>query len=168
MASKGLSLVPKLKLEHIELTAFSRMRVDLAAQGSLCALSLTHLHTHTYTHIPYWIHLQVLSKSVGDALAYFGDEETAETEKFVQMFDRFFDCMNVRSLTEWKSKLKPDLKPYTSADDRRLMWLEDTFLSYLTAWKEYVNGCEEIPDDCKQKALLSSMVWGSLFAHLLK
>ena len=29
--SKGLSLVPKLKSEHINLTSFSRMRVDLAA-----------------------------------------------------------------------------------------------------------------------------------------
>ena len=30
--SKGLGLLPKLKLEHIKLTSFSRMRVDLAAQ----------------------------------------------------------------------------------------------------------------------------------------
>jgi hypothetical protein len=28
----GISLVPKLKMEHNELTPFSRMRVDLAAQ----------------------------------------------------------------------------------------------------------------------------------------
>ncbi len=36
--SKGLSLVLKLKLEHINLTSFSRMRVDLAAQVILsCA-----------------------------------------------------------------------------------------------------------------------------------
>lgn len=32
--SAGLSLVPKLKMEHVELTYFSRMRVDLAAQVS--------------------------------------------------------------------------------------------------------------------------------------
>ena len=30
----GLSLVPKLKYEHIFLTSFSKMRVDLAAQVS--------------------------------------------------------------------------------------------------------------------------------------
>ena len=30
--SKGLSLVPKVKMEHINLTSYSRMRVDLAAQ----------------------------------------------------------------------------------------------------------------------------------------
>ena len=33
--SPGLRLVPKLKYEHIHLTSFSRMRVDLAAQVSL-------------------------------------------------------------------------------------------------------------------------------------
>lgn len=30
----GLSLVPKLKYEHVFLTSFSKMRVDLAAQVS--------------------------------------------------------------------------------------------------------------------------------------
>ena len=30
----GLSLLPKLKYEHVHLTAFSKMRVDLAAQVS--------------------------------------------------------------------------------------------------------------------------------------
>ncbi len=28
----GLSLLPKLKFEHVYLTSFSKMRVDLAAQ----------------------------------------------------------------------------------------------------------------------------------------
>ena len=32
VGSKGLTLVPKLKVDHVELTGFSRMRVDLAAQ----------------------------------------------------------------------------------------------------------------------------------------
>ena len=32
----GLSVLPKLKLEHVELTSYSRMRVDLAAQLSFC------------------------------------------------------------------------------------------------------------------------------------
>ena len=32
IASHGISLVPKLKQEHINLTSYSCMRVDLAAQ----------------------------------------------------------------------------------------------------------------------------------------
>lgn len=31
----GLSMVPKLKLEHLKLTSFSKMRVDLAAQVNI-------------------------------------------------------------------------------------------------------------------------------------
>lgn len=69
-----------------------------------------------------WMHLipQILSKSVSDAFKYFGDTTTMETEKFTLTFDRFFDCLNVRCLSEWKVKRKPDLKPYTSVDDPRL------------------------------------------------
>ena len=33
-STPGLSLVPKLKYEHVYLTGFSKMRVDLAAQVS--------------------------------------------------------------------------------------------------------------------------------------
>ena len=42
--SLGLSLVPKLKLEHLQLTSFSKMRVDLAAEvrvKCVCKHSLT-------------------------------------------------------------------------------------------------------------------------------
>ena len=55
-----------------------------------------------------------------DALSYLGKPETSETEIFVRKFDRIFDCLNVRSLTEWKAKKKTDLKPYTPLDDERL------------------------------------------------
>ena len=64
--------------------------------------------------------LQVLSTSVADALNYFGDPETKETECFVRLFDQLFDCLNVRSPTEWYKKKKESLKPYTSPDDSRL------------------------------------------------
>ncbi len=30
--ASGLAMIPKIKLEHINLTSFSKMRVDLAAQ----------------------------------------------------------------------------------------------------------------------------------------
>ena len=34
--SQGLTLAPKLKFEHLKLTSYSRMRVDLAAQVYSC------------------------------------------------------------------------------------------------------------------------------------
>ena len=68
-----------------------------------------------YVHV-----MQVLSSSIADAFEYFGDPETTETEHFVRQFDCLFDCLNVRSSTEWCKKRKDSLKPYTSTTDSRL------------------------------------------------
>ena len=62
----------------------------------------------------------MLSQSVASAFSYYNDPSTTETQKFVSYFDKFFDCMNVRSTTEWRKKKKPNLKPYTSIEDERL------------------------------------------------
>ena len=40
--------------------------------------------------------------------------------KFVQMFDRFFYCLNVRCMAEGVQKRKPDLRPYKDPWDSRL------------------------------------------------
>jgi hypothetical protein len=53
----------------------------------------------------------------------YGGSECGETAKFICLVDRFFDCLNVRSLTEGFKKKKPDLMPYTSADDSRFQVL---------------------------------------------
>lgn len=63
--------------------------------------------------------MQVLSVSVAKALEYFNDPSTQETQKFCQMFDRFFDCLNVRSYVEGRKKRKPDLLPYRTVSDTR-------------------------------------------------
>ena len=39
--SAGLALVKKLKYEHVYLTSYSKMRVDLAVQVSICNLLFT-------------------------------------------------------------------------------------------------------------------------------
>jgi len=60
----------------------------------------------------------VLSNTVASAFAYYGDPETKETERFVRIFDRFFDMMNTRCLEEEIQKKKPDLKPFEKGDQR--------------------------------------------------
>ena len=64
--------------------------------------------------------IKVFSKSVADALLLMGDDETCETEMFVRHMDTFFDCLNVRALTEGIVNLKPNLSPYRTSDDERL------------------------------------------------
>lgn len=64
--------------------------------------------------------LQVLSNTVADALAHYGEPDTRETERFVRFMDRFFDMLNTRSVEEGSNKRKPDLDPYRTPDDSRL------------------------------------------------
>ena len=40
----GMCVIPKLKLEHIKLTSFSKMRVDLAAQVRYTCLVATYVY----------------------------------------------------------------------------------------------------------------------------
>ena len=86
----GLKLLPKLTYEHINLTSYSVMRVNLAAQ--------------------------VLSASVAAVLKGFGPPEAVETAKLCEMVDAFFDCLNVRSTKEHEKKRKPFLAPYRSVN----------------------------------------------------
>ena len=76
----SLKLVNKLTSDHIKLTSYSVMRVNLAAQ--------------------------VLSKTVGNVLNNLDPEETAGTGKFCLMMDKFFDCLNVRNTKEHVTKQK--------------------------------------------------------------
>ena len=62
---------------------------------------------------------QVLSHSVGSVMAAYGGEECQETATFILLADRFFDCLNGRSLVEGDYKRKPDLMPYRSQTDPR-------------------------------------------------
>ena len=89
----GLKLLPRLTYDHIHLTSYSVMRVNLAAQ--------------------------VLSASVATVLKAFGPPEEAATAKLCEMMDSFFDCLNVRSTTEYQKKRKPFLAPFRSENDER-------------------------------------------------
>ena len=44
---------------------------------------------------------------------------TEETEKFCQMFDRFFDMLNTRIIHQEIRSRKPDLAAYETVDDSR-------------------------------------------------
>ena len=74
----GLRLLPRITTDHIKLTSYSVMRVDMAAQ--------------------------VLSSSMACVLKEFGIVGTAE---FCKKMHNFFDCFNVRSTTEGGRTRKP-------------------------------------------------------------
>lgn len=92
-ADNALKLLPRLTYEHVNLNAYSVMRVNLAAQ--------------------------VLSASVASVLKSFGPPEAAATAKLCEIVDKVFDCLNVCSTKEHRRKRKPFLAPYTSVNDQR-------------------------------------------------
>ena len=60
------------------------------------------------------IMLQVMSES---ALQYFDNDKTQQTQLFVRMVDRFFDCLNVRNPLLAQVKQKDSFAPYKSQND---------------------------------------------------
>ena len=104
----GLHLLPRLTYDHIRLNSYSVMNVKLAAQ--------------------------VLSSTVSCTLKKFGPPDAQGTAKFCELMDTFFDCLNVRNTKEHVQKQKPALMPYTSIDDERFGWLNNTFLQYFEDW----------------------------------
>ena len=62
----------------------------------------------------------MLSDKVLKALRLTGGEDVEETANFVEMFDKFLDCMNVTSFSAGKLKRSAFKSPYKSAKDFRL------------------------------------------------
>lgn len=114
--SEGLFLLKKLSKEHLDLTSYSRMRVNLAVEVYRlnCFQHAIEISNLAVVHV-----MQVLSDTVAKALDFYGDSKTRETQRFVRNFDIFFDCLNVRHPTEYIRRRKPNLEPYTSKDDVR-------------------------------------------------
>ena len=52
--------------------------------------------------------MQVLSQSVANGFENHKIPGTRETARFVRIFDKVFDCLNVRSVSEWKKTRKPE------------------------------------------------------------
>lgn len=63
------------------------------------------------------------------ALTLYGGEAAQETALFVDIFDKFFDCLNVRNFTDGKRQRKVFQNPYRSGKDFRLK----VYLQYMHA-----------------------------------
>ncbi|XP_061188485.1 uncharacterized protein LOC133196636 [Saccostrea echinata] len=62
----------------------------------------------------------------------------SKTAKLFKLVDKFFDCLNGRSLKESAFTRKPDVAPYNSLNDLRFQFLEQEFLQYLEQWLQAV------------------------------
>lgn len=62
--------------------------------------------------------MQVLSSTVSDALLMTKNTGVTETARFVDLFDKFFDCFNARDIKTGIKKRKPFLDPFKREDFR--------------------------------------------------
>ncbi|KAK6174161.1 hypothetical protein SNE40_017489 [Patella caerulea] len=125
-------------------------------------LTYHHVHLNSYSVMKVNLAAQVMSMSVSKIMQEYGGDEASETAKFVSMIDRFFACMNVRSLSESLRKRKPDLMPYTSLEDPRFKFLLGDFLGYLNEWKNEVESKEGFKKTQKSKMFLSTQTFKGL------
>ena len=95
-AESHLKALSKITYDHIILTPYLVMSVDLAAQ--------------------------ILSSTMTSVLNHHGGNELSHTSKYCDIIDQFFDCMNVRIVSEHIRKRKKKVAPYTAVDDERLNW----------------------------------------------
>lgn len=63
---------------------------------------------------------QLLSETVAKALVLSGDPAVQETAKFVSMFDKLFDALNVSNYNSGVKKIKTFQQSYRSGNDFRL------------------------------------------------
>ena len=132
--NQGLKLFVKLKEEHVYLNPYSKMNVRLATQ--------------------------VLSDTVARYFYAYHTDEYHGTAEFCSMMDKFFDIFNVKNNVEHISKSKAFLRPFSSSDDSRLVWLMEVFLPYFEHWRDSINKREgkfSLTD--KQKMFLSHQTY---------
>ena len=106
-----------LKHEHVYLTSFSKMRVDLTAQVSSLILCL---HCWIFDYDFKFSFYKVLSETVAKRIRLLIGDEARETAHFIEMFDKFFDSLNVQNYTNGIRSLKPFQMLYRWANDFRI------------------------------------------------
>ena len=134
---QSTKIMPKITLQHINLTPYSVMTVRYAAQ--------------------------VLSSTVAVVLRRWGGQEASETSKFVNLMDSLFDCFNSRHPEKAKRKRKPFLAPYSSVDDKRFTWLQNDFIKYFDNWYSSCNKrIGEFSETDREKMFISQQTYKGL------
>ena len=114
--NNGLKTLPKITLDHVNLTSYSVMSVRYATQ--------------------------ILSNSVANVLYEYYPKETHATAELCSFMDSFFDCLNVMNQMEGITKRKKNLEPYHDVNDPRFVWLKNDLLNYFAQWKECISNLD--------------------------
>ena len=116
--ANGVKCTTKITPNHVQLNSLFCMNTKLATQV-VSATTLALLNT------------------------YYG-QESAGTANFCKYKNKFFHCINVRSLKEGKFQSNIFCSSYENANDFRFNWLEKSFLKFFKKWKQSIELRPEI------------------------
>ena len=114
----GVRLCHKLTKDHVWLTSFTRMRVNLAAQVRVLISISSCTCTCAFTSHCFCHEMQVMSESVATALEYLDNDATQQTHLFIRMINKFFDCLNCKGPQMARLKRNNDIAPYRRPSDQ--------------------------------------------------
>lgn len=101
----------KLNAQNVFLTSYSVMKVKYAAQ--------------------------VLSQSVANVLKQMNWPKTGQLINFIEMMNKFFDCLNGAHSSQALKHLNENLAAYDDINDPRFDWLlRDFWENFMVKWKE--------------------------------
>ena len=89
----------------------------------------------------------MLSETVAKGIEITNGPEASETVKFIMLFNKFFDFLNVDNYCERVKKRNSFKEPYRSPNDFRLKWLVEEFIP---SWEKSVN--DRVGFDKEEKA----------------
>ena len=81
----------------------------------------------------------MISETVAKAIEITNGPEASEAVKFIKMFNKFFDCLNVDNFWEGIKKRNTFKELYRSEHDFRRKWLAEEFIPYLDSWEKSIN-----------------------------
>ncbi|XP_037526278.2 uncharacterized protein LOC119403411 [Rhipicephalus sanguineus] len=128
---------------------YLRMLLDITEKQSSFKLvrNLTRKHVYptNFEKMSVKRALEVFSPQVTSALRYlmqygrrfgiFGFEDCLPTIELMEMIFKWFTIHNIRNTTFHIVSRDRNRMPFSSADDDRLLWLEQEFLPFFAAWK---------------------------------
>ena len=103
----------KLTHQHVQLTLFSIMKVNLAAQ--------------------------VMSSTVAKALHHKYGDQVFATVEFIKNLNQWFDTMNSRSFHESHRTRNPNVAPFFMKMIPGYWWLRYDFMQYFVLWAERID-----------------------------
>ena len=96
-----------------------------------------------------------------------GFENVEATVTFMEYVMKWWLIMDISYTTQWTRQRLEDKKPFYSAEDECLKWLEEDFLQYLKDWRAHSKGKQFLTKETYQAVVLTTKCTIAIVKYLL-